>query len=496
MIYDYIVIGAGLGGLAAGLNLSINGKKVLMLEKNSLPGGRTSTFKRGRFEFNTTLHELYNYGNEEHVGEIQKLFNRFGLNVETKIIPYNTRIKVLDTGEQFEIIGEFENLIVKLEELKEGSLEPLRSFIKITKEIHEGLECLLNNEEANLNNFPNFLKYINSSTLEALTDLKIPKETINRLCYVWLDIGSPINKLNFIDFVEYMYKLIFKKVVILKNKSLDLMIKLVKKYQNKGGKLYYNSLVTSITDNEEGLKVVKTADNKEFKARNIVSDVDSKYIFKELISNPSSEINRLENARTLSANSLIVYLGLNADYKTIGLKNYKYYHFACLNSEKIINKMKTFNHPTWQAFVPNVVDDEASPKNTTILIIKTDYYANVFESLQPNNYHQVKEDLAQDLINQFETAFNINIKDYIEEVEISTPLSFARYTNSVNGSYYGYMRLGYDNSINRILSFKEELIPHLSFVGSSSIFGSGADNAFYSGYYVTKKLLESEGKHE
>lgn len=496
MIYDYIIIGAGLGGLAAGLNLSVNGKKVLMLEKNSLPGGRTSTFKRGRFEFNATLQELYNYGNDEHVGEIQKLFNRFGLNIATELIPYNIKIKVSDTNEEYEIVGRFEDFIVKLEELKEGSLEPLRNFIKITKEIHEGLECILNNEEAYLDEYPNLLKYIDCSTLEALTDLKIPKETINRLCYVWLDIGSPINKLNFIDFAEFMYKIIFKKTVILKNKSLDLMIKLVKKYQNKGGKLYYNSLVTNINTDNEGLKLVTTSDNKEYKAKNIVCDVDSRYVFKELISESNKEINRLENARTLSANTLTVYLGLNADYQTIGLKNYKYYHFACLNSEKIINKMKVFKHPTWQAYVPNVVDSEASPNNTTILIIKTDYYANVFANVEKVNYHQMKEELALDLIKQFENAFDINITPYIEEVEISSPLTFARYTNSSNGSTNGYMRLGYDNSINRILSFKEELIPNISFVGSSSLFGSGADNAFYSGYYVTKKLLESEGKHE
>ena len=54
MIYDYIVIGTGLGGLGAGLNLAAHNKKVLMLEKNSLPGGLVGTFKKGRFEFDTS----------------------------------------------------------------------------------------------------------------------------------------------------------------------------------------------------------------------------------------------------------------------------------------------------------------------------------------------------------------------------------------------------------------------------------------------------------
>ena len=46
MIYDYIVIGTGLGGLGAGLNLAAHNKKVLMLEKNSLPGGLVGTLDR------------------------------------------------------------------------------------------------------------------------------------------------------------------------------------------------------------------------------------------------------------------------------------------------------------------------------------------------------------------------------------------------------------------------------------------------------------------
>ena len=104
--------------------------------------------------------------------------------------------------------------------------------------------------------------------------------------------------------------------------------------------------------------------------------------------------------------------------------------------------------------------------------------------------------LANELIEEFENAFNIDIKEYIEEMEIATPFTFEKYTNSINGNIFGYMRLGYDNSIHRLISYEEERIPHLSFVGSSSLFGSGVDNAFYSGYYITEKLLEEERRND
>ena len=107
-----------------------------------------------------------------------------------------------------------------------------------------------------------------------------------------------------------------------------------------------------------------------------------------------------------------------------------------------------------------------------------------------------KNDLANGLIEEFESTFNIDIKEYIEEMVVATPFTFERFTNNINGSFFGPMRLGYDNSIHRFISYEEERIPHLSFVGSSSLFGSGVDNAFYSGYYITEKLLEDERRND
>ncbi|MBS1231661.1 MAG: hypothetical protein H6R35_499, partial [Bacteroidetes bacterium] len=39
MKYDIIIIGAGLGGLTAGAKLAREGKKVLLIEQHTKPGG-------------------------------------------------------------------------------------------------------------------------------------------------------------------------------------------------------------------------------------------------------------------------------------------------------------------------------------------------------------------------------------------------------------------------------------------------------------------------
>ena len=56
---DAVVIGAGLGGLAAAKTLTFDlGRKTVALEQHSVPGGYASSFQRGPYRFDTALHEL------------------------------------------------------------------------------------------------------------------------------------------------------------------------------------------------------------------------------------------------------------------------------------------------------------------------------------------------------------------------------------------------------------------------------------------------------
>jgi len=61
-MWDTIVIGSGIGGLAAAAALARSGQKVLILEQHAVPGGLTQTFSRRDWHFSTGVHYLGGVG--------------------------------------------------------------------------------------------------------------------------------------------------------------------------------------------------------------------------------------------------------------------------------------------------------------------------------------------------------------------------------------------------------------------------------------------------
>lgn len=76
--FDVIVVGAGNGGLAAAANTAKAGLKTLLLEKHNIPGGCATSFRRGRFEFEPSLHELCSVGTADRPDVVYKVFDDLG----------------------------------------------------------------------------------------------------------------------------------------------------------------------------------------------------------------------------------------------------------------------------------------------------------------------------------------------------------------------------------------------------------------------------------
>ena len=77
--YDVVVIGAGNAGLTAAATLARKGARVLLLERHNSPGGCATSFCRGRFEFEVSLHQLSGIGTPEFPGPLQAVLQSLGV---------------------------------------------------------------------------------------------------------------------------------------------------------------------------------------------------------------------------------------------------------------------------------------------------------------------------------------------------------------------------------------------------------------------------------
>ncbi len=70
--WDYVVIGTGIGGMAAAAMLSRIGRRVLVLEQHNIPGGFTQTFKRPGYRWDVGVHLVGEMTERSYPGRLLK----------------------------------------------------------------------------------------------------------------------------------------------------------------------------------------------------------------------------------------------------------------------------------------------------------------------------------------------------------------------------------------------------------------------------------------
>jgi prolycopene isomerase len=95
--YDCVVVGAGNGGLSAAAQLAAKGVKVLLLEQHTVPGGFATSFVRGRFEFEVSLHAFCDIGSPTARGGAREyLEDELGVYLDWVEIPEAYRLILTD----------------------------------------------------------------------------------------------------------------------------------------------------------------------------------------------------------------------------------------------------------------------------------------------------------------------------------------------------------------------------------------------------------------
>lgn len=502
-IYDAIIIGAGNGGLIAGTRLAKAGKKVLILEKHNIPGGFATSFVRGRFEFEASLHQLCDFGSEHNKGSLRILFDELGITDKVEWVQIHNAFRVINIeNKKMDYTMPFgrENFINKMEEYVKGSRESLRDFFDLSDEILSAMGYLGKSRgkpdsKILKKDFPNFMRVAAYSVNDVLKTLKMPILSREILTTYWSYLGSHTEDLSFVHFALMTMLYIDLGATAPKMRSHEISLAIETRFRELKGEIWYNSEVKKIIlENNEAVGV-KLIDGNIIYSKHIIANTSQHNVFGNMIKDVPVQAKKLTNARELAGRGFSIFLGLNKSAEEIGLNDHSYFITKTLDSKVQYESMKNLNNTSHIAVCLNNVIKDASPKGTSIMYFTTLYFSDCFADIKEEEYFDKKNEVAEKFLIQFEETTDIKIRDYIEEIEIATPMTYARYTNAPSGSIYGYKAHSWDNMMPRLMSmYDENYIKGLHFCGGSAMRLSGYNSAYISGDLSAKfTLMDMKG---
>ena len=484
-IFDYVVLGAGLGGLAAAACLSKQGKKVAVFEKHYLPGGCCHTFDYGEYSFCADVHYISQCGKGEAIDQFLKYIER---NISFNSLDANCIDKIITSKLDFDIPLGWGHFRKRL--LNKFPQEAL-AINRYCDEIHD--------LHQQISEFGREITWYEQKWQDWL---KLPKcwHLFSRRNWTLQDLYDHIGLSKDLQAIlagqSGDYALPPSEIALITHACLVWDYSKGAYYPKHHFRHFVDTIIESITDNggivklstpvehiqvDEGEVTSIMADGKAYQAANAyISDIDPKLtvrLMHDSLALSKREYQRLTNYE-YSTSAFNVYLGLDSRFQPedygIGNWNIWYYPTGDLNAEYEKQLEGDMSHPWIFLSCPTMKTEEPgiAPQGHHVLEIATVCPYEPFEHLHKNDpkaYKLKKREVYQHIMN--------SVRDFIPDVDkyarmkvYGTPTTSEFYLGQPQGNIYGANLIPSQIGLNR-LGYATEL-PNLFFVGASAGYPS------------------------
>lgn len=487
-----IIVGAGIGGLAAAAKLSSKGYKVTVYEKDSKIGGKVNYIDTGRFKFDLTASILMT----PHI--YQEVFDYAGKDYRDYLnfMELNPIYRAFySDGTCFDLFSNTSNLTRSLENIsKEDSVGYYRFLSNVYEKYITAEKYFLNNSFTSPLDFFNFIslqKMLKINTLSSsynhISKYINSEKLRNLIAFQSLYVGiSPFdgpNIYNLVPTISQLYGLWY-----LEGGMYSYVRALEKLIYEFGGKIIKNTSVTEIIiDNETAIGVKSTLGID--KADIIVCDADFPYAMKNIIKDEKAKgkyTNKKLSEMKYSCSTFIMHLGLKKKYPKLLVHNlYMGKDFKQNIQSAFIGKLP--EHPSLYIYCPSRIDDTMAEQGTECI--------NIMVRV-PNmlNTSIIWDDSTIDLIRKriFYELSNIKGLSDIEENIIyessTTPMDFLERFNSYGGTAFGLSPTLLQTNYFRP-HIKSPTTDNLYFVGNSVHPGTGVSIVLLSSKLAVEEIL-------
>lgn len=481
------VIGAGLGGLAASIRLTMKGYQVTVFEKNASPGGKASQIITDKFRFDSgpslltmpfVLQDLFSAAGEnmEDYLQLQKLdiICKYFYSDGTILNAYSNQgdfiseavNKTKETKENFERFFNYSKRIYDLTAelflfnplldsknlFNTKSIKTLLQLNKIDtmRSMHQAIASFLIDDKM-IQLFDRYATYNGSNPFTA-------PATLNLISHVENGMGAYISKTGIYSITESLYKLAVKLgVQFIFEKSVSRII-------------VSNGRVN-------GLEV----DSEKFSFDFLISNCDVNFTYQNLLNDKTSFYAKIYEKIEPSSSAVVFYWGIQGIHDQMEVHNILFSDNYKQEFDELFKLQQIPNDPTIYIYISSKFNFNDAPRG------HENWFVMINAPFDNRNTELDISQLKQKIILKLKLLLNIDLTDKIITEEILTPADIEKKTNSLKGSIYGISSnskfSAFVRQPNRSLKYRG-----LYFVGGSAHPGGGIPLVILSGM-ITSELI-------
>ncbi|SNY64478.1 2Fe-2S iron-sulfur cluster-binding protein [Paractinoplanes atraurantiacus] len=434
--YDVVVIGSGVGGLAAARAIAqFGGERVLILEQHYMAGGMTHEFSReGRFLFGTGLHYM-----SADAGP----FLDFLTDGRVQLTPLPDEYDVLHFPDfDFGVPASGERFRAHLKSEFPGEAEAIDRFFRTMRRALTGLitRNLFSSFPAPVRaiGYP-VIRRLFPATYRTLWEQVCHDFTDPRLRAVvaarWGLYGQPPTSSAFGYHASVPLTFFLEGTSHPVGGPKEIGDIALEGLVRHGVEVRLNQDVRRIAVERgrvSGVDVVERATGRRYRVRTrtVVSAGGVRNTYALLASHSRPEWNRELEGLSGEPSALMLFLGLDRSPAEFGPRGENHWFMPGLDEHDgtLYVSFASLNNPAARFHTIEVLElvDPAI----------VDEWRGTTETNRPESYHAFKAEVTRRLIDRLDRQWP-GIKDAIVYAELATPLTYETYQHSVRGSFYG-----------------------------------------------------------